>query len=46
MALIMSLTSMKMLTNMAYLQYHPRNATSKPSWKFGNQNEIPIELSR
>ena len=45
MALIMSLTSMKMLTNMAYLQYHPRNAISKPSWN-GNQNEIPIELSR
>ena len=40
-ALIMSLTSMKMLTNMTHMQYIQDNAMLKPSWKFGESKWNP-----
>ena len=44
-ALIMSLISMKMLTNIAHLQYHKIMPHQSYTKSLVNQNEIPIELS-
>ena len=46
-ALIMSFSNMKMLTDMAYLQYHPSEIMPYQSYpeSLANQNEIPIDLS-